>query len=317
MEVIDVSGYVAEEKLAITKQYLIPQAIKHSGVNANQILVDDEALNILIKYYCRESGVRNLQKHIEKVSPCDLFIHLRINKNYIILNKIFRKAAFKIVKEGLTYIHVSTDNLNEYVGKPLFSSERMYETTPPGVVMGLAWTSMGGSTLYIETSIKRPIGKDDKDTGSLSTTGHLGQVMKESIEIAYTFAKSYLAKINTSNEFLQKAHLHVHVPEGATPKDGPSAGCTITTALLSIAMDKPAIQNIAMTGEISLTGKILPVGGIKEKVIAAKRSGVKTVILPFENQKDYNDLQSYIKADLNVHFVKHYDDIYKIAFDSS
>lgn len=193
----------------------------------------------------------------------------------------------------------------------------MYEMTPPGVVMGLAWTSMGGSTLYIETSLKRPLSKDDKETGSLSTTGHLGQVMKESIEIAYTFAKSYLSKIDVANDYLQKAHLHVHVPEGATPKDGPSAGCTITTALLSIAINKPAKQNIAMTGEISLTGKILPVGGIKEKVIAAKRSGVKTVILPFENQKDYNDLQSYIKSDLDVHFVKHYDDIYKIAFDNS
>lgn len=162
------------------------------------------------------------------------------------------------------------DNLQEYVGKPIFTSDRMYDVTPPGVVMGLAWTSMGGSTLFIETSLVRPLDKsqDSKDNGSVATTGHLGDVMKESVQIAYTFAKSFMLKNHPDIQFLLKAHLHVHVPEGATPKDGPSAGCTIVTALLSLALNKPAKQNIAMTGEISLTGKILPVGGIKEKVIA-------------------------------------------------
>lgn len=155
----------------------------------------------------------------------------------------------------------------------------MYDLTPPGVVMGLAWTSMGGSTLYIETTLSRPLdltktdgsGSDKKEVGSIQITGHLGDVMKESIQIAYTFAKSYLNKVDPKNEFLQRAHIHLHVPEGATPKDGPSAGCTIVTALLSLALNKSVTQNIAMTGEISLTGKVLPVGGIKEKVIAVSR----------------------------------------------
>jgi ATP-dependent Lon protease len=207
----------------------------------------------MIKYYCRESGVRSLQKHIEK---------------------IFRKVAFKLVKDSLPSVHINTENLQEFVGKQKFTSDRMYEVTPPGVVMGLAWTSMGGSTLYIETTLSRPLDKsvESKENGSLSITGHLGEVMKESIQIAHIFSKSFLLKLDPNNQFLQRAHMHLHVPEGATPKDGPSAGCTIVTALLSLALNKPALHNIAMTGEISLTGKILPVGGIKEKVIAVSES---------------------------------------------
>lgn len=295
MEIIEVSGYVPEEKLAIAKQYLIPQAVIHSGVKKEQIQIEDDTINKMIKYYCRESGVRSLQKHIEK---------------------IFRKVAFKLVKDSLPSVHINTENLQEFVGKQKFTSDRMYEVTPPGVVMGLAWTSMGGSTLYIETTLSRPLDKsvDSKENGSLSITGHLGNVMKESIQIAHIFSKSFLLKLDPNNQFLQRAHMHLHVPEGATPKDGPSAGCTIVTALLSLALNKPALHNIAMTGEISLTGKILPVGGIKEKVIAAKRSGVTKVILPHENLKDYNDLPQFIKDGLDVHFAKTYQDVYEIAF---
>jgi Lon-like ATP-dependent protease len=249
MEIIEVSGYVAEEKLAIAKQYLIPQAIKLTGVKSEQLTIHDEALKTLIKSYCRESGVRNLQKQVEK---------------------IFRKAAFKIVKESLTHVDVNESNLSEFVGKPVFTSDRMYLETPPGVVMGLAWTSMGGSTLFIETTLAKPLdlAADSKEQGAIAMTGSLGNVMKESVQIAYTFAKSFLIKHDKDNLFLQRGHIHVHVPEGATPKDGPSAGCTLVSALLSLALNKPLIQNVAMTGEVSLTGKILPVGGIKEKVIA-------------------------------------------------
>lgn len=249
MEIIELSGYVAEEKLAIAKQYLVPQAIKHTGVKQDQISIDDEALNKLIKFYCRESGVRNLQKHVEK---------------------IFRKVAFKLVKENLTKVDVDANNLHEFVGKPVFPNERMYLETPPGVITGLAWTSMGGSILFIETTLSKPLdlAPDSKEQGSLTITGSLGNVMKESVQIAYTYAKSYLVQNDPKNIFLQRANIHVHVPEGATPKDGPSAGCTIVSALLSLAMNRPAIQNLAMTGEVSLTGKVLAVGGIKEKVIA-------------------------------------------------
>ncbi|KAL0271494.1 UNVERIFIED_CONTAM: hypothetical protein PYX00_008574 [Menopon gallinae] len=295
MEMIDVSGYVAEEKLAIAKQYLVPQAMKDSGLKSNQLSISDESLTTLIKSYCRESGVRNLQKHIEKV---------------------IRKVAYKVVKQEADRIEVHPNNLSEFVGKPMFTHDRMYEVTPPGVVMGLAWTAMGGSTLYIETDLRRP--KDDKNMeGSLELTGHLGDVMKESARIALTVARNYLREIDPNNNFLYSSHLHLHVPEGATPKDGPSAGCTIVTALLSLAKSLPIRQDVAMTGEVSLKGKILPVGGIKEKTIAAKRVGVKCIILPEENKKDFNDLPAYITEGLEVHFVSTYNDIYKIVFPNS
>lgn len=246
MEMIDMSGYVAEEKLAIAKQYLIPQAKTESGLSKEQITIQDDALTMLIKSYCRESGVRNLQKHIEKVH---------------------RKVALKIVKKEAEMINVTASNLQDYVGKPVFTHDRMYDITPPGVVMGLAWTAMGGSTIFIETTVKKPTG-GKKSEGSFEITGHLGDVMKESIHIAMTVAKNHLKRIDPANTFLYDSHLHIHVPEGATPKDGPSAGVTITTALLSLAKDQAIRQDVAMTGEVSLTGKVLPVGGIKEKTIA-------------------------------------------------
>lgn len=301
MEMIDVSGYVAEEKVAIAERYLIPMAQKMSGVSKEQLSLQTEALNILIRAYCRESGVRNLQKHIDK---------------------IYRKAAYKLVSNDTSHIDVGEDNLQTFVGKAIFSSERLYADTPSGVVMGLAWTAMGGSTLYIESRLKQPLttalNKDGTEatgpTGSLQLTGHLGDVMKESCHISHTVAKALLGEIEPSNKCLINGHVHIHVPEGATPKDGPSAGCTLVTALLSLAFNTPVRQNLAMTGEISLTGKVLPVGGIKEKIIAAKRSGVRCVIMPSENQKDYADLQDFIVQGMEVHFVEKYDDVFRIAF---
>uniref|UniRef100_A0A1I7RL37 Lon protease homolog, mitochondrial n=1 Tax=Bursaphelenchus xylophilus TaxID=6326 RepID=A0A1I7RL37_BURXY len=307
MELIEVSGYVAEEKLSIAKSYLIPQCRELCSLNEKELVLSDESLETLIKHYCRESGVRNLQKHIEK---------------------IFRKAAYELVKARSTNeekdtVVVTNENLSKFVGREKFTSDRLYEQTPPGVIMGLAWTAMGGSALYIEASLRRRYIPnqivDDKDKakspeGSLEATGHLGDVMKESMKTAYTVAKNQMLKKFPENMLLEQAHIHVHVPEGATPKDGPSAGCTITTALLSLALNTPAKQNIAMTGEISLTGKVLPVGGIKEKIIAAKRSGVNTVILPAENKKDYEDLADFVKSDVTIHFVEHYDDVFKIVF---
>lgn len=247
MEMIDMSGYVAEEKLAIATQYLLPQAMKDSGLAENKIKVEDDALNILIRSYCRESGVRNLQKHIEKV---------------------VRKVAYKVVKEDVDFVKVDHTNLQEFVGKPVFTQDRMYPITPPGVVMGLAWTAMGGSTLYIETTTRRRDATEKPSDGSLELTGHLGEVMKESAKIALTVARNFLYQTDPNNQFLTNSHLHLHVPEGATPKDGPSAGCTIVTALISLAKNQPIRQDVAMTGEISLMGKVLPVGGIKEKTIA-------------------------------------------------
>uniref|UniRef100_A0AC34FPL6 Lon proteolytic domain-containing protein n=1 Tax=Panagrolaimus sp. ES5 TaxID=591445 RepID=A0AC34FPL6_9BILA len=274
MELIEVSGYVAEEKLNIAQTYLIPQsAFKIAG-----------------------------RKEEDKENQDDK-------------------------------IDVNSENLGKFVGRPKFTSDRMYEVTPPGVIMGLAWTAMGGSALYIESSLRkryRPekrqplpdiVPNDGKShgfppvpEGNLEATGYLGDVMKESMRTAYTVAKNVLMKKCPDNEFLELAHIHVHVPEGAVPKDGPSAGCTITTALLSLALNLPARQNVAMTGEISLTGKILPVGGIKEKIIAAKRAGVNCVILPNENKKDVEDLQDFIKNDIEIHYAEYYEDVFKIVF---
>lgn len=297
MEMIDVSGYVAEEKLAIAKQYLLPQAMKESGLSDKQISIDDTSINSLIKSYCRESGVRNLQKHIEKVT---------------------RKVAYKVVKKESEHVLVNPDNLHEFVGKPMFTHDRMYEDTPAGVVMGLAWTALGGSTLFIETALRKlPNETPEKIEGTLELTGHLGEVMKESARIALTVARNFMIEKNPENTFLLKNHIHLHVPEGSTPKDGPSAGCTIVTALLSLAQNKPIRQNVAMTGEISLNAKIIPVGGIKEKTIAAKRVGVKCIILPEENKKDFNDLPKYITEGLEVHFVSHYRQVYDIVFPPS
>lgn len=296
MEIINVSGYVEDEKKAIAKTYLIPQARKSAGITEEQVIIQDPSLALLIKSYCRENGVRNLQKHIEK---------------------IFRKAALKIVQGVEGAVEVTTDNLQEYVGKPLFNTDKIYDQTPPGVVMGLAWTSLGGSTLYIETTLKEALSSDEKDARpSLDVTGQLGDVMKESSSIAYTFAKGFLSREDPNNDFFKRASIHLHVPEGATPKDGPSAGCTIITALLSLATNKPVRQNVAMTGEVSLTGKVLPVGGIKEKTIAARRADVSCVILPEGNRKDFADVPEFVKEGLDVHFVSHYDEAYKIAFDS-
>ncbi|XP_027441679.2 lon protease homolog, mitochondrial [Zalophus californianus] len=295
MEMINVSGYVAQEKLAIAERYLVPQARALCGLDENKARLSSDVLTVLIKQYCRESGVRNLQKQVEKV---------------------LRKSAYKIVSGEADLVEVTPENLQDFVGKPVFTVERMYDVTPPGVVMGLAWTAMGGSTLFVETSPRRPRDKDskgDKD-GSLEVTGQLGDVMKESARIAYTFARAFLMQQDPSNDYLVTSHIHLHVPEGATPKDGPSAGCTIVTALLSLAMDRPVRPNLAMTGEVSLTGKILPVGGIKEKTIAAKRAGVTCIVLPAENKKDFYDLAAFITEGLEVHFVEHYREIFTIAF---
>uniref|UniRef100_A0A673CJ35 Lon protease homolog, mitochondrial n=1 Tax=Sphaeramia orbicularis TaxID=375764 RepID=A0A673CJ35_9TELE len=297
MEMINVSGYVAQEKLAIAERYLVPQLRSLCGLTEEKAAISSDALSLLIRQYCRESGVRNLQKQVEKV---------------------FRKVAFSIVSGDQTTVTVTTENLQDYVGKPLFTVDRMYDVTPPGVVMGLAWTAMGGSTLFIETSLRRPPGgADSKGEGSLEVTGQLGDVMKESAKIASTFARAFLMTQEPENQFLVNSHLHLHVPEGATPKDGPSAGCTIVTALLSLATNQSVRQNVAMTGEVSLTGKILPVGGIKEKTIAARRAGVTCIILPSENRKDFSDLPDYITQGLEVHFVDHYSQIYPIVFQRS
>lgn len=275
---------------------MIPEARKSSGVTEQMVTLSKDVLQTLIKSYCRESGVRNLQKHVEK---------------------IMRKVAFKVASKEAEKVDLTLSNLQEFVGKPIFTSDRMYDEPPIGVTMGLAYSAMGGAVLFIETSLKALV-KDKKiGTGTLSGTGHLGDTMKESIDVAYSFSKSFLSQTDSTNDFLEKAHIHLHFPEGATPKDGPSAGCAIVTAILSLAMQRPIRNNLAMTGEITLTGKVLPIGGVREKTIAAKRADVNCIILPSENRKDFSDLPDFIKSDLEVHFVETYDQVFNLAFSSA
>jgi Lon-like ATP-dependent protease len=295
MEVVRLSGYITDEKVQIARTYLEKAAKEKSGLKDFNATITDEAMAKLIGDYCREAGVRNLQKHLEK---------------------IYRKVALKVARaksggETLDSVSVGLDDLIDYVGHAPFATDKIYDVTPPGVVTGLAWTAMGGSTLYIEcTSVDAGEGK-----GALKTTGQLGDVMKESSTIAHTFARHFLETKDAGNDFLSKTSLHMHVPAGATPKDGPSAGITITTSLLSLAMGKPVKPNLAMTGELTLTGRVLPVGGIKEKTIAARRSGVTTIIFPEGNKKDYDELSEDVREGLEVHFVSEYNQVYEHALD--
>merc|ERR1711871_980355 len=286
MEVINMAGYVMDEKVEIAKRYLMPRCREDTGLDEGQVIMEDDAMRALIRQYAREAGVRNLQQQLEK---------------------IHRKVSLKVVKEETKSVRITADNLKDYLGNPRFTSDRLYDVTPPGVVMGLAYTQMGGATLYIET-IGSKLGK------SLKTTGRMGETMVESSSIAHTYADQFLATIDPENPTLREAGMHMHIPEGATPKDGPSAGISMTTSLLSYALGKTVRNNLAMTGEITLTGKVLPVGGIKEKTIAAKRSGIDTVVLPVDNKKDFDELPEYIKEGMTVHFADYYRDVYDVAF---
>ena len=297
MEVVRLSGYIADEKKEIARKYLEKEAKNKTGIKDEQATVSDQALSTLIEEYCREAGVRNLQKHLEK---------------------IYRKVAYKIAvddestekKEEKKSYEINEADLVEYVGQAPFQSERFYEHTPSGVVTGLAWTAMGGSTLYVECAkIESSPGK-----GNLKVTGSLGDVMRESSQIAFTFARTLLEKKEPENTFFADASVHLHVPHGGTPKDGPSAGCTMITAMLSLALEKPIKANLAMTGEVTLTGRVLPIGGVKEKTMAARRSGIKELVFPKGNQKDYEELADEIKEGLKVHFVESYEEIYDVAF---
>lgn len=292
MEVLNLSGYALQEKLSIAQAHLAPRAMKDAGLPQGACTLTPPALTAMVEQYCREAGVRSLQKAVERV---------------------VRKVALRRVRGDESEVVVAPENLVELLGQPRFSSDRFYPHTPVGVVMGLAWTPMGGSTLYIESSTDGEHGRDGADEPALKSTGQMGDVMQESTRIAYTFAKNYLARHHPHADLLAGARVHMHIPEGATRKDGPSAGAAMVTSLLSLALDKPCTRDVAMTGELSLTGKVLPIGGVKEKTLAARRSGAKTLIFPRGNQRDWDEMDQHIKDGLNVHFVDHYDEIFPIV----
>mmetsp|Transcript_69308 Transcript_69308/g.166170 ORF Transcript_69308/g.166170 Transcript_69308/m.166170 type:complete len:993 (+) Transcript_69308:77-3055(+) len=318
MEVIRIAGYVHEEKMSIAKQYLLPHTQEQSGVGPDNITVGDDVLNKMIKEYAREAGVRQLQKFLEKIT---------------------RKVALSMVRtkpEERTNTLVTAEDLTKYIGQPIYVEEKMFPAgTPPGVVVGLAWTAMGGASLHIEARGRLPRHKmeqissgDDSSEdgakeprggggggGSMKVTGQVGSVMNESSEISLTYARLFAREIAPSNTFLSDAHIHLNVPQGAVPKDGPSAGVTMATSLLSLAFDRSVKTDLAMTGELTLSGKVLKVGGIKEKVIAAQREGIQTLVLPRQNEADFLEIKEYLRAGLTAHFVDHYDDVYELAFE--
>ncbi|MBP9722770.1 MAG: endopeptidase La [Gammaproteobacteria bacterium] len=288
MEIMHLAGYITSEKMKIAKKHLWPKILEKSGLKHYQIKLSDTALKKIIEDYARGAGVRNLEQK---------------------LSKIARKAALKIITNPDVTLSITTKNLIQVLGEPVFSEEMLMYGI--GVMTGLAWTAMGGATLTIEAS------KVHNNRRGLRITGSLGEVMRESAEIAFSFISSHLEKYCINNNFFDNALVHIHVPEGATPKDGPSAGITIASALVSLALNRAIKRSIAMTGEITLTGHVLEVGGIKEKIIAARRNKIKEVILPTSVKADVKQLPKHLLDNLKLYYVEHYDDVFKILFKKS
>ncbi|MDU9405558.1 endopeptidase La [Pseudomonas sp. zfem004] len=285
MEVIRLSGYITEEKLAIAKRHLWPKQLEKAGVSKRSLSISDSALRTVIEGYAREAGVRQLEKQ---------------------LGKLVRKAVVKLLDNPDAKLKIGNKELEPALGMPVFRSEQVL--AGKGVITGLAWTSMGGATLPIEATRIHTLSR------GLKLTGQLGDVMKESAEIAYSYVSSNLKQFGGTPGYFAEAFIHLHVPEGATPKDGPSAGVTMASALLSLARDQAPKKGVAMTGELTLTGQVLPIGGVREKVIAARRQKIFELILPEANRGDFAELPEYLKEGLTVHFAKRYADVAKVLF---
>lgn len=289
MEVIRIPGYTEAEKLEIAKRYLVPKQMKNAGLKKGELKMDDSAITGIIRYYTREAGVRNLEREISKVC------------RKTVKQQLLAEKPEKTVK-------VDEKNLDQYLGVKMFDYGRVGESNKVGQVTGLAWTSVGGELLTIESVVVNGKGKT-------TYTGQLGDVMKESIQAALTVVRSRCLALGIEPDFYEKKDLHIHVPEGATPKDGPSAGIGMCTALISSLTDIPVRKDVAMTGEITLRGEVLPIGGLKEKLLAAHRGGIKTVIIPKENERNLADIPENIKKDLKIVCVKWIDEVIDIALE--
>ncbi len=286
VEVIDFTGYTLEEKFHIAKKYLLPKQLSSNGLVAKDVGVfKDDTIRYLTEKYTREAGVRNLER---------------------LLAKLFRKVAKQIVTKADKVEINNTKVVQKLLGPERYSSPVKGKKDEVGISTGLAWTSVGGDVLFIETNIM-------KGRGSLILTGKLGTVMKESCQAAVSYIRSQADKFGITQDF-HKTDIHIHFPEGATPKDGPSAGCAITTSLISALKNVPIPKDIAMTGEITIRGNVLPIGGLKEKTIAAHRAGIKTLIIPKENEKNMVDVPEEVQKDIKFIFAEHYSEIYKIIF---
>lgn len=308
MDILRLSGYIAEEKVEIANRYLIPRNRKQMGLKNKDVEFSKDALRNIINGYAREAGVRTLENQIKKILRKVAVKLVHKNETSEEQTKTSKEKKAKEKKAASTNFKITPANLKTYLGKPMFTSDRFYKRTPLGVCTGLAWTSHGGTALYIEAI------RVAADKTGMKLTGQAGSVMKESSEIAWSYLHGATHKYAPGYAFFENTQVHIHIPEGATPKDGPSAGITMITALLSLLTETPVLDNLGMTGEVTLTGRILPVGGIKEKFVAAKRSGLKTVIMPKDNMRDYDELKDYVKEGVTVHFVEHYDEVFPIAF---
>jgi ATP-dependent Lon protease len=286
MEVLQLAGYTEHEKIEIAKRFLAPKAVESTGLTSENIVFQDEAIQTIIQRYTREAGVRNLEREI---------------------SSICRKVARKVVAEGRAFReNVTAEKVTEYLGVPRFRPSLAEEKNEVGIATGLAWTEVGGELLVSEATLMAGKGK-------LTLTGKLGDVMQESAQAALSYVRSKAAELNLAEDFHSKIDIHVHVPEGAIPKDGPSAGITMATALTSALTRIPTRRDVAMTGEITLRGKVLPIGGVKEKVLAAHRAGVTTIVLPRDNEKDLADIPKMVMDTLDVHLVSTMDDVLRLA----
>jgi len=287
MEVIRIPGYTEDEKLNIAMRYLLPKQIKNNGLKEAELEITKESVLDIIRYYTREAGVRSLEREISKIC------------RKVVKSIVLGKEAEKTI--------VTPDNISEYLGVRKFRYGLADEKDQIGQVTGLAWTEVGGELLSIEAEIVLGKGK------MMAPTGNLEDVMKESIQVAQTVVRSRAVTLGVSPEFYDKVDIHIHVPEGAVKKDGPSAGIGMTTALVSALTDIPVRADVAMTGEITLRGEVLPIGGLKEKLLAAHRGGIKTVVIPEENEKDLVEIPDNIKAQLDIRPVRWIDDVLEIA----
>ena len=288
MEVIDLSGYILEEKVAIARDYLLPRLRKEYKLEESELQLSDESLALIVESYTAESGVRQLEKSLASIA---------------------RKVVYRAVGGKRASMPIGREDVKEYLGIAKYSKDRYEGNSFAGVVTGLAWTAVGGEILFIETSLSE--GKGEK----LTLTGNLGDVMKESAMIALQYVKSHADKLGIGNERFEKTDLHIHVPEGAIPKDGPSAGITMATSIASAFTGRKVVERLAMTGEITLRGKVLPVGGIKEKILAAKRAGITDIVLSGENRKDVEDIAEKYRGGLTFHYVDTVSEVFEIALE--
>ena len=285
MEILEFTGYIEDEKAQIAKRHILPKQVKENGLTKEQVTFDAGSVKELIRSYTREAGVRNLEREIANV---------------------LRKVARELVEEETKKTKITKAKVGEYLGAPRFHSELAERATKPGVVTGLAWTAAGGDILFIESTKM-------KGKGRLTLTGQLGDVMKESATAGLTFVRSHAEEFGLDPDFNENTDIHIHVPAGAIPKDGPSAGVSMVTSLVSLLSGIPVKEKVAMTGEITLRGNVLPIGGVKEKVTAAHRSGIKEVILPDHNRKDLEDVPKHVAKDLKFHFAKEINDVLIVA----